>query len=91
MENLITFRSSKGITVQIASAATTTTTTVTVHGIARFQRGGAVMEGETPTCTSLSVARFNPAIKSLADCHRSSGSVDKHLYTTQTSNSGVIG
>jgi hypothetical protein len=44
-----------------------------------------------PTCETPSAIHFNSRRRSLAVCHRSSGSFAKHVFTTRSSWGGVIG
>jgi hypothetical protein len=45
----------------------------------------------TPVCEPLSAIHFSSLARSLALCHRSSGSFDRHFFTACSSAGGVIG
>jgi hypothetical protein len=79
------------IRLQIATDVMTVMRATRLHGIALFHVTEAVPTGKESTDVPTSAVRLNPAIKSAALCHLSSGSFSRHLFTTQSSNSGVMG
>src|SRR5216684_5387442 len=51
----------------------------------------ATVGTDAPVRESLSAIHFNSSQTSLAACHRFSGSLAKHFFTTRSSGGGVIG